>query len=84
MARYAIRRDFVSPGLMALTASQLAMFACQREGAGIMIKIDILPAGRYVACGADRPKFAIMLIILSVAGKTIPGCSLEDAILVAG
>jgi hypothetical protein len=49
-----------------------------------MIKGDIIPAVRYVACRANLPKLAIMVIILRMAGITFLGRSLKDTILMAG
>ena len=69
---------------MTLIASQFGMFACQREGTGIVIKSDVFPAGRYVADRTILSKLAIMVIILCVAGKTIFGSALKNVIRMTG
>jgi hypothetical protein len=69
---------------MTLSAIQQGMFACQREGTGIMIKRDIFPAGRYVADRTILSKLAIMVIVLCVAGKTIFGSAFKNILRMAG
>jgi hypothetical protein len=84
MTGSAICWDFELSRRMTLTASQFGMFACQRECTGIMIKSDIVPAGRYVADGAIRSQLTVMFISHGMAGKTIFGGALKNAISMTG
>lgn len=69
---------------MTLAASHPGMFARQWEYSGIMIKDAILPASRYVAGRTIRPKLAIMVVILCMAGKTSLGSSFKNIALMTG
>ena len=60
------------------------MRAGQRECAGIMIKGDIFPAGRYMADGAIASKLAVMMIVFRMTGKTILWGAFENVILMTG
>jgi len=60
------------------------MFPGQWEGAGIMVKGDVLPAGWGVADRTLLPELTVVMIVFCMTRKTILRCALEIAIGMAG
>ena len=66
---------------MAILTKNIDMRASQWEVAEIVVKGGFLPIERGMAGSTICPKTAVVLIILTVTGKTIGRCSLEYVIL---
>ena len=69
--------------LMAIRASNSAMFAYQSKGCLGMIKGHVFPCGRLVAGTAICSQFSIMAIILFMAGETIRRRTFENVVYMA-
>lgn len=67
---------------MALLTTNLSMGAFQFERETIMVNRSIVPIGRSVAGGAVLAVLTVVFIVAAMAGVTIRGCALVNAILV--
>lgn len=68
---------------MTVHTCKIGMFAGQwKQGPG-MIERNILPGGGFMARSAFRSQFAIVPVILLMAGETVPWRALEYSIFMA-
>jgi len=66
-------RAFISVCMTCL-ALYVCVLPCQREGRVVVIEGHVAPSGRVMARSTIRAELAVMLVIVCMAGKTIPGC----------
>ena len=77
------RKPSEHTGSMAFFASHIDVTTRQREVTLLMIEGDIFPIGRFMTCATVSAKFAIMFIVLFVAGVAVAGCTFVDTVLMA-
>jgi hypothetical protein len=65
---------------VAFFAGNLGVSAIQFERRKVMVEGGITPIGGGMAGAAFLAKFTVVLVILFVAGKTVRGCALVDAV----